>query len=252
MLKELREKLKWLDPFTYVDEFLMPRINPSNNQAIAWVVYIFFAFVFAWLIYSALGFLLGTSVPIVVVVSPSMEPTYYRGDAIVITRALPENLVAEEVFLEKQSLKETPFSEIGRIVFGNNSSKRLEAESITFLNGETIPVSKQGSIVVYFSKLRNQPIIHRAIAKIRALDGVYVLTKGDSINNNTIDQDCGSIASGFPEKNCLSIFPVPISELDGKALFRIPMIGCVKLWALDNTISIIQTGRLPQHFNGVC
>jgi len=61
MLKKLREKLKWLDPFTYVDLYLMPIINPGKKEWISMVVYIISAFIFAFLIFNGLGFLLGTS-----------------------------------------------------------------------------------------------------------------------------------------------------------------------------------------------
>lgn len=247
MLKGLQKKLKWLDPFTYVDRLVMPAVNPSNNGIVSWLVYIVFSFVFAWLLYSGLGFLLGTASPIVVVVSPSMEPVYFRGDAIVLAKATPESISAEEVFLDAKSLRNTFFSEIGKIEF-----EGYQAKTISFLDSSKIPVKKDGSIVVYFSQWRSQPIIHRAVAKIHAGDGVYVLTKGDSLNNSTIDQDCGRIASGMPEKDCITLYPLQVSELQGQALLRIPVVGCIKLWVLDNTLSLLQERRLPQYFNGIC
>lgn len=250
--QRFKEKMKWLDPFTYVDKAIMPILNPSNNQAIGWIVYVFFAFVFAWLLYSLVGFVLGTSSPIVVVVSPSMEPVYFRGDAIILQRATVENIEGTDVFLPGEKVSGRAFSEIGEVVFGAGQDGRQTAREIRFFNSSTVPVARNGSIVVYFSKWRAQPIIHRVVARIHAMDGVFVLTKGDSVNNSTIDQDCGAVTTGFPEKNCISLYPVPVREIQGTAFFRVPFVGCVKLWALDDFVSLLAEGRLPVHFNGIC
>jgi signal peptidase I len=42
------------------------------------------AFVAAWLFLQGLGFALGTSMPVVSVVSESMEPILHRGDLLVV------------------------------------------------------------------------------------------------------------------------------------------------------------------------
>ena len=91
-LKEIREKLKWLDPFTYVDLYIMPRVNPKDSEAISWVVYLASAFLFAWLIYTGLGLAFGTQSPMMIVVSGSMEPLYNRGDAGVNERWTPVSI----------------------------------------------------------------------------------------------------------------------------------------------------------------
>ncbi|MCH7902212.1 hypothetical protein IIC68_00505, partial [archaeon] len=78
MLKKLREKLKWLDPFTYVDVFILPKINPNNDKNIETIVYIIFAFIFAFVLYNfILAFILGTDAPLVIVFSGSMEPVLF-------------------------------------------------------------------------------------------------------------------------------------------------------------------------------
>lgn len=104
----LREKLKWLDPFTYVDKFLMPKINPKNNEVIAWVIYLVSAFVFAFAIYTILGLLLGTNSPMVIVVSGSMEPTMYRGDVVVLHGVNPADIKAPEINTGLPSLEKVP------------------------------------------------------------------------------------------------------------------------------------------------
>ncbi len=259
VLKKIQAKLKWIDPFAYVDLFLMPRINPSNNEWLGTIVYLVFAFVFAWLIYNALGFAFGTSSPMVIVVSGSMEPLYHRGDVIVLFGANVQNVQAQEADLNLPSLKNIPFSKFA-VTEPKDSTMENQIKSIKFNNGIEIPVRKTGSIIVYFSELTQQPIIHRAVAKIRAQDGYYVLTKGDSANNPTIDQDCGKVFYAGKEKlipygtekPCITLYPVPIKNLQGISVLQIPAIGCAKLWLFDDLLSLLANGKLPADFKGIC
>jgi len=224
----------------------MPKLNPQNNEYLSWAIYIVFAFGFAWILYNGLALILGTIAPIVVVVSPSMEPVYFRGDAIILRGVSEESVKATEANVNLSTLQNVPFSQIGKVNFTGGY-----ATSLTIQN-QHIPLNKEGSIVVYFSNYRQQPIIHRSVVKLIAGDGSYIITKGDSVNNNTIDQDCGAIVSGFPQKNCITLYPIPVLEIQGQELLKIPFIGCVKLWAIDNSSSLLTTGRLPSHFKGIC
>ncbi|MDP6671008.1 MAG: hypothetical protein QGI60_04285 [archaeon] len=298
-ISEFRKKLKWLDPFTYVDHFLLPKVHALNknmqylvfvatylllviiistvigvvpfflalitlfyawlfffekNEAVDWGVYLLSAFVFAWAIYSVFGLALGTSSPFVIVMSGSMEPLYHRGDVIILQGAFFNSITAPETTLQ-QSLNQTPFDSFAKSNDSQGPNGRL-IESIEFNNGETHQITQDGSIIVYNSPNINNasgPIIHRVVSKINAQDGKFFLTKGDSINNNTIDQDCGRTIYGVPEKdNCIMLYSVKESEIEGKALFQIPVIGCVKLWLFDNLASLISTRELPEHFSGIC
>jgi len=243
--KEVRQKLKWLDPFTYVDLYVMPRVNPKENEILSWVVYLISAFIFAWVIYTVLGLVLGTSSPMMIVVSSSMEPLYHRGDVIILQGTGPEGIEAEELVLDKASLAGTPFSDFASPIY---SPSKGTIEEIEFNSGQKIPVTKDGTIVVYTSSHLSEPIVHRSVAKIRAGDGWYLLTKGDSVNNQTIDQDCGNVIGGIPEKNCIELYPIPVEELQGKSVLWVPFLGCVKLWLLDDLGSLIRTGQLPKEF----
>lgn len=243
-LKEFREKLKWLDPFTYVDLYVMPKVNPGKNEAVSWIVYLASAFFFAWAIYTALGLVLGTSAPMMIVVSGSMEPLYHRGDIIVLHGISAENLNAPEQDIALPSLRETELASFAQPVYeGSGSSKHIEA--IEFNQGGYLPVTKQGDIVVYWNHYLNEPIIHRVVARLKAGDGWYILTKGDSVLNTTVDQDCGYIINGLPEKACIALYPVPVQDIQGKAALQIPVLGCFKLWLLDDLGSLLATGKLP-------
>lgn len=246
-LKELRKKLKWLDPFTYVDLYLMPRINPNDSELISWGVYLVSAFFFAWVIYTGLGLILGTVSPMMIVVSSSMEPLYHRGDILILQGADEKTILGKEVELPLEQLSDSEFESFADPVYSQGTQNTIE--SIEFDSGETIPITQEGSIVVYWGSYLNEPIVHRVVAKLHAQDGWFLLTKGDSVNNSTIDQDCGYIINGRPEKPCINLYPVKISELQGKTLFSIPVLGCVKLWLLDDLGSLLRTGKMPAEFS---
>src|SRR3989338_636719 len=175
MLKKIREKLKWLDPFTYADMYIMPKVNPENSALKANIVYIVFAFISAWLLYTGLGLILGTPNPLVIVVSGSMEPVYYRGDVILLTGLTGENLKSQEVDLGQAEINGKPITEFLRAdctlkntgekgtCTGLLSEKKTVQElkealaGITTTSlyiqptGQTIPITTEGDIVVYDS-----------------------------------------------------------------------------------------------------
>lgn len=294
-LKKLRGKLKWLDPFTYVDMLVITRIDkleglkklpvffaclafiaasllylvPSNTSSIPivavvvailalfyyndqkegldWAIYLAFAMLFAFIIFTAVGIALGTQSPMMIVLSGSMEPLYHRGDIIILQGTTGEGLQGKEVELPFETLAGREVASFANLVYSQeNALPRIQA--IEFNTGQTITIDQEGSIVVYWSDYMNEPIVHRTVAKLKAGDGWYVLTKGDSSKNTTIDQDCGPIVNGRPSKSCIELYPVPIEKLQGKALFHIPLLGCAKLWLLDDLGSLITNGSLPQEF----
>ncbi|MCX6799075.1 MAG: hypothetical protein NTW59_03205, partial [Candidatus Diapherotrites archaeon] len=221
------------------------------NEIIADIVYLVSAFVFAWVIYTALGIALGTASPMIIVLSGSMEPLYHRGDVLVLQGATPENLAGQEVELPGTALRGAPLSDFATPVYSTESGS-VQIQKIQFGNGKETEITKEGSVVVYFSGWRQQPIVHRVVAKLHAPDGWFVLTKGDSALNNTVDQDCGRIINGLPERNCITLYPVPVQELQGKAIAWLPAVGCFKLWIFDDIGSLLAKGKLPEDFSGIC
>ncbi|MBI4053538.1 MAG: hypothetical protein HY394_05900 [Candidatus Diapherotrites archaeon] len=245
------QKLKWLDPFHYVDLFVMPAVNPKNNAAISTIVYIVSAFVFAWLAYTIAGMILQTQSPFMIVVSGSMKPLYHRGDIIMLAGAGPDGIKATEVSMPSQSLSNTPFSDFASLRFEMENGIP-QAKKIVFKDGKTIPVEKTGSIVVYTAVPSGRPIIHRVVAKLAANDGTFLLTKGDSEQNYTLDADCGKIVNGVSQQACITLYPVNASQVQGKAIFQIPVLGCAKLWIFDNLLGLASTGRLPADYDLIC
>lgn len=231
MLKKLKEKLKWLDPFTYVDVFILPKINPNNNKNIETIVYIIFAFIFAFILYNfILAFILGTDAPLVIVFSGSMEPVLFRGDVVVLTGVGAVNVKTVDLDFPIKDKRLSEYAEIGSRsvngVFRHGSIK---------VNGTEYAFDPNGEIVVYNSPIRQQDIIHRAVLQLNALDGSYILTMGD--NNSRLDQDCKGSA-----RNCIILSPIPIEDLRGKYLIHLPLIGYVKLILFDDLPNLIRQG----------
>ena len=133
--------------------------NPKNNlkevkqkkitkKAIISIALICFAFGGSFLIYFVLQISLGTEIPIVVVISPSMEPTIKKGDMLFVKGTEP--------YLIK-----------------NGTIEGKEGDIIVF--------DAQG----LWPGTPDEPIVHRVIDKYLVGDVWYFLTKGD--NNHVPD-----------------------------------------------------------------
>ncbi|MDO8627175.1 MAG: hypothetical protein Q7K42_01805, partial [Candidatus Diapherotrites archaeon] len=185
-LEGIKQKLKWLDPFTYVDLALDKYWPAKNNkktgvQEIGYnIIYLVCAFVFAFAIYQIFAMGLQTASPIVIVVSESMEPKFYRGDVVFIKGESPAGIKAQEIILN-ESLSGKKASEFLKSDFVDSPQSQvgLAVDSIEFSDGQKVKLNTEGDIVVYYSTA-NQQIIHRAVLKIKANDGVFFLTKGDN------------------------------------------------------------------------
>ncbi|MFH0714961.1 MAG: hypothetical protein V1847_04510 [Candidatus Diapherotrites archaeon] len=260
--KSIFEPLKWFDPFTYLDmvlEKVWPRNKKSKWQEAGYdLIYLVFAFLVAFVLYTILSLAWQTSSPMVIVVSGSMEPVLYRGDVVFLHGIQTSEVSAPEVDVNAP-LTNAVISNFLTPHYADN-----QIESISFENNQSVPIQTTGDIIVYNSPLLGEQIIHRAIAKLNATDGTFLLTKGDSVYNTTFDQDCGSVqvlplANGqvkiLTEKACITPFAVSQEQLQGKvqfAPFKIPLVGCVKLWLVDDLVSLIRTHKLPANFQGIC
>ena len=270
MLKGFREKLKWLDPFTYVDTFIIPKVDSlsegvrwfffvasflllalsvtlllgfapvllallagfyaylyffDRGDAVHWSIYILSAFVFAFVLYHVvLTFVLGTSFPLMIVFSGSMEPLLYRGDVVILTSASQLQVREASVDFPVGGKSLSEFAEIGYTI----NPRGLRQASLK-IRGQEHAFDSSGPIVVYYSPLQGKDIIHRAVLKINAPDGEFLLTFGD--NNPVADQFCP--ASPGP-RDCITEFLVPAEQARGKYLFHVPFVGNLKLLVFDD------------------
>lgn len=188
----------------------------------------------AWV---ALCLALQTSSPLNVVTSCSMLPALERGDFIILQG---EGTKAQEVsvdfplssaFTRPNNLfffdgwQPRPFANyslshcvripVSGVASENFSSEPQGCTSGININGVFFNARNNNDIIVYESNVPGAGlIIHRVLARIRAPDGVYYVTKGD--NNLAADQQGGMIL-------------VPESAVKGRVVGRIPFIGYFKL-----------------------
>ncbi len=98
------------------------------------VLEILIAFLIAWVFYQVLAFAAGTPMPIVSVVSESMEPVLHRGDLVFVVA--PKDLRVNDVVIYQK--EGTPFTIIHRII-----EKRDDGYII---KGDNNPVPDRGTI----------------------------------------------------------------------------------------------------------
>jgi hypothetical protein len=126
-----------------------------------------------------------------------------------------------------------------------SSSRERQTTTQIEVSGEVVTLSKENDVVVYFSKYSGKEIIHRVVVKLKAGDGIYLLTKGDSMKFNPwIDQDCEEVKSrdGMVlrrENSCISLYPVKADSIKGKAVLKIPLIGYIKLLVFDDLRNLL-------------
>lgn len=238
MFKGLKEKLKWLDPFTYVDLYVAPVLNPNKDERVELLIDVVFAFIFAFILYNyVLAAILGTPTPLVIVYSGSMEPALYRGDVVVLSGS--KEFSVNEATLDFP-VKGKLLSEYAEISYAQLAGGQFRATGIK-INGEDFGFGN-GPIAVYHSETQAKDIIHRAVLKLKAPDGEFVITEGDNVlTNNVPDQYCTSaeISGG----RCISPEPVEVKKLRGQYLFHVPLIGYVKLLVFDDLLRLLFSSK---------
>ncbi len=179
----------------------------------SWVLNIIVAFlVIRYLVYPILGVVLGTSFPIVAVVSESMEHGLHQG--VLCGKNLPEFKESFENYWQ---------------TCGNwYEQKGISAEQFRtfsfqdgFNKGDVIILWRANSRnidlgdVLIFQAHRPQPIIHRVVGITEEAGKIYYQTKGD--------HNSDSIEGGLRETK------IDESRLLGKGVIRIPYLGWLKI-----------------------
>ena len=172
----------------------------EDNSIWSWLVNIVLAFVLIkFVVYPVLGLLLGTGFPIVAVVSSSMEHQWnYDGWWSVHSTYYENYGITKEMFQG--------------YIFRNGFNKG----DIIFLLGTDFEKIELGDVIVFDGGM-SDPIIHRVIRIYNEGDERFMQTKGDN-NAGTIPQ--------LEQK-------IPKDKYIGRAIFRIPYLGYVKIWAVD-------------------
>ena len=185
----------------------------DDDSIYSWILNVVLAFVLIkFIVYPVLGFALQTNYPIVAVVSSSMEhDTNFDG------------WWQSSAFCSQQYCSQSEFYSLYGITkdsfLGYKFRNGFRRGDIMILYGSKPSDLKPGDVLV-FKTARPDPIIHRIVQKTAGINGFVFQTKGDH-NPNSI--------------NAGDLNEITISEdqLIGKAVFRVPYLGYVKIWSVD-------------------
>lgn len=196
----MNEKIKRLYNFIFHD-----------NSTLSWIVNVVLAFIIVkFILYPLLGIILSTSYPLVAVISSSMDHDILleNGVSSVCGSTYPEakNLNLDEYWKICGDYYEKNFKITKQQFRLFSLSNGLKKGDIVILYGaDEVEI---GDIVVYPNPKFRYPIIHRVVGK----NGEKLITKGD--HNSRED-------------------PVEVTEILGKAVFKIPKLGYIKIIAVD-------------------
>lgn len=178
----------------------------EDDSAWSWIVNIALAFVLIkFIVYPGLGFILGTTHPVVAVVSESME---HNGDFDNWWDNAGNWYLANGI--NKDKFDKFPLK------------GGFDKGDIMVLKGKKPQDIKIGDIIVFWSA-KKDPIIHRVVNKWKYNDAYYFQTKGDNYRTNPL-----SIKNSFLDETRISQ-----DQIVGNAFLRIPLLGYVKIWFVD-------------------
>ena len=176
----------------------------EDDSVWSWVVNIVLAFVLIkFVVYPGLGFALGTSHPVVAVISESMEHN----------EPFDDWWSNGGQWYRDHGISKEEFSQF---ILRNGFNKG----DIIVLRGAKD--AEVGDIIVFQSG-RPDPIIHRVVKMGATGNGKVYQTKGD--NRRTNQQQIRNAL--LDETNILE------NEVIGKALFKVPFLGYIKIWAVE-------------------
>ncbi len=183
----------------------------DDDSVWSWIVNVILAFVLIkFILYPGIGLVLGTSHPVVAVVSGSMEHKTVDGT---ICGTKPINYKGNfESYWETCNAFYLTFN-ITKMQFEKFYFKNgFNTGDIIVLIGKKPKDVSVGDVIV-FSANQPDPIIHRIVAKWEE-DGIYYFaTKGDH-NPGMLPIE----------------YKISEERLIGKAIFRIPGLGYIKIW----------------------
>lgn len=179
-----------------------------DNSIWSWIINVILAFVIVkFLIYPGLGLLFGTGYPVVAVVSSSMEhnsnlETWWGNNH----EWYEQNNITKEQF------------------FNYPLKNGFNKGDIMILIGRKPMNIKIGDVVVFKGSLKD-PIIHRVV-RLYEEDGKYYLqTKGDNNGSSRSDE-----------------LKISTDSLLGKAVFRVPWLGWIKIIVFQGINKFISVG----------
>ncbi len=193
-----------------------------DDSVLSWFVNLILAFVLIkFIIYPGLGLIFSTSFPVVAVVSGSMEhqgpfDEWWQSEALCGPPTCGARcLCTQESWYGQGNITKKEFREFP---FKNGFNRG----DIMVLFGVKPEKVETGDVIVFDSK-KPYPIIHRVI-RVRQEEKIYFETKGDH-NKNQIDD------------GLLNEKAVSETQLLGRAVFKIPYLGYVKIWFTEYLVA---------------
>lgn len=177
----------------------------EDNSIWSWIVNVVLAFILIkFIVFPVLGYLLGSSFPVVAVVSSSMEhdtafEQWWNSQAICSGKTCTQGKFYSEFNITEDQFKNFRFSNgfnKGDVMILTSSKNIKIGDTIVFISGD------------------GRPIIHRVIS-LNPLE-----TKGD--------HNIAQISTSIINEGNVQAYP-----LIGKASFRIPYIGYIKIIFAD-------------------
>ena len=177
----------------------------NSNSVLSWVISFFLAFLIVrFIFYPVIGLLLGSSIPLVVIESGSME--HFAG-CDKWYEAQQEDYA--KAGITEEQVREWPFK--------NGVNKG----DIAIIKGRDFSKIKVGDLIVFRPPEQKKAIIHRVI-EVNAQQG-YIATKGDAnIGQLSVERRIS------PE------------QVEGVAILRIPYIGWIKLALVQGILMLKQ------------
>ena len=207
----------------------------NDNSIWSWIVNIILAFVIIkFIVYPGLGFLLSTTHPIVAVVSGSMEHKTVNpclaydttNPSVCIGKDTSSYEICGYAFGQKQKVSFDFFWDTCGAWYIKNNITKSDFSIMSFKNGfnkgdimilfGTKPEKIKIGDIIVFTGYMQEPIIHRVV-KITESDGSYYFqTKGDH------NKDSYSFEQDISEDKYI-----------GRAVIRVPLLGYVKIIAVE-------------------
>ena len=189
----------------------------DDDSIWSWLANIIVAFLLIrYVVYPLLGLILGTSYPIVAVVSESMEHGLH--DQMLCGRDFTDFKESfdnywgicgdwyQQVGISKEQFQQFPF---------RNGFDKGDVIILWRANNHNLEVGD----VLIFQGTKPQPIIHRIVKVMNEDEKYYYQTKGDHNSN--------SIGGLYGETK------IPEDRIFGKGLIRIPYLGWMKILFVD-------------------
>jgi signal peptidase I len=180
----------------------------KEDSLLSWAVSIALSFIIIkFLVYPGLGLILGTNLPVVAVISESMEHNGDFDSWWISQATCPYGRCTQEKWYAEKHITKEDF-------FGFPMHNGFDKGDIILLREVDYETLQIGEVIVFQSGLA-YPIIHRVVEK-----DDFIATKGDHNTKQITD-------SKLNEKY------ITKDQLIGRAWLRIRWLGYIKIWFVD-------------------